>query len=367
MKKTILAVITSSLLASAAHAAVVYDKDGQQVDVYGRAEYDIGQIENNDNGDAQNFGGTGTARVGFNGKWATDYDVSLISKLEWQFKSEQGTADSQEDVTSRYAWLGFDFGNGVQLTFGHMDSAYVELGDVTDIANWYSGNDEYGMSGIGSRWNDAAKVTYQADGWDVRAAVSFDDSEKLDEETSNSATERFGYANATTDTLYSAAVGYTFQIDDVQSIKPIIAYQGETGKVDGVGDYDVAQYALGVGYTYDAFYFGTTYGQARYHLDNVDEDTQKDTIFTVSTSYKVMPDVTLLAGFAQIDPHNGADNGVESRPTGSYGKYYWAGAQYNFTPTTKAYVEYKFSQGVVGGDDHTKFDNNYDVGLQYNF
>ena len=38
MKKTILAVVTSSLFAASANEAVVYDKDGQQVDIYGRME-----------------------------------------------------------------------------------------------------------------------------------------------------------------------------------------------------------------------------------------------------------------------------------------------------------------------------------------
>jgi predicted porin len=41
MKKTILAVVTSSLLAASANAAVVYDKDGQQVDVTGRIQYQV--------------------------------------------------------------------------------------------------------------------------------------------------------------------------------------------------------------------------------------------------------------------------------------------------------------------------------------
>ena len=91
MKKTILAVVTSSLFAASANAAVVFDKDGQQVDVYGRVQYEAGQLWNDDEtGTADNFGGDGLARLGVNGKWATGYnDVALISKLEWEVSSEK--------------------------------------------------------------------------------------------------------------------------------------------------------------------------------------------------------------------------------------------------------------------------------------
>jgi len=182
MKKTILAVITSSLLATAANAAVVYDKDGQQVDVYGRMQYEAGQMYNKANGDVDNFGGTSLARMGFNGKWATDYDVSLIGKLEWQLVSEanktsDGNGSDTTNISSRYAWLGFDFGNGVQLTFGHIEGTYAELSDVTDVYNTYSGWVENQLQ---SRWDDSIKLTYNADGWDVRAAYSADDANKED-------------------------------------------------------------------------------------------------------------------------------------------------------------------------------------------
>ena len=66
MKKTLLAVVTTSLFAASANAATVYDKDGQQVDVYGRIQYQAGQINNDANGKANNFGGDTLARFGFN-------------------------------------------------------------------------------------------------------------------------------------------------------------------------------------------------------------------------------------------------------------------------------------------------------------
>ena len=336
MKKTILAVVTTSLFAASANAAVVYDKDGQQVGVYGELRYVAGQKANDANGDAENFGGTGRARFGFDGKQATGYnDVALISKLEWEVSSENDNADeaNKDQFESRYAWLGADFANGVQATVGEVQSPFAELSDVTDTYNTYSGLIENQFDDI---WDDSAKVTYAADGWDLRAAYSFDDAAKANNEDTKAQYK------------YSAAAGYTIQIDEVSSLKPVIAYQEADGETAGV-DYKDSQYAAGLGYSYDAFYLATTYGQVKHDTDTT--DATKDTVWAVTTSYKVLPEWTLVAGYGLVDPHN---YGEETE------KYYVLGTQYDITAKAKAFAEYKIND-IAGQDD------NYVVGLQYNF
>lgn len=343
MKKTILAVVTSSLFAASANAATVYDKDGQQVDVYGRIQYLAGQIKNDDNGDAQNFGGDTLARFGFNGKWATGYnDVALISKLEWEVSAENDDTSEKDSFVNRYAFAGADFANGVQATVGTQDSAYVQLADVTDVYNEYSGNVEYQLDGD-SRWDDSLKVTYAADGWDLRGSVSF-----ADEATTNG-------LDTKVQNRYAVSEGYTFTIDDISSLKAVLAYQALTGEVAG-DNYTNEQYALGLGYTYDAFYLASTYGQAKYEAKNATilADSEKDTVWAVTATYKVQPDWTLIAGYGLVDPHN------YGAASGKWGEYYVLGAQYDITAKAKAYTEYKINQ-VSGQDD------NYYVGLQYNF
>ena len=336
MKKTILAVVTTSLFAASANAAVVYDKDGQQVGVYGELRYVAGQKANDANGDAENFGGTGRARFGFDGKQATGCnDVALISKLEWEVSSENDNADdaNKDQFESRYAWLGADFANGVQATVGEVQSPFAELSDVTDTYNTYSGLIENQFDDI---WDDSAKVTYAADGWDLRAAYSFDDAAKANNEDTKAQYK------------YSAAAGYTIQIDEVSSLKPVIAYQEADGETAGV-DYKDSQYAAGLGYSYDAFYLATTYGQVKHDTDTT--DATKDTVWAVTTSYKVLPEWTLVAGYGLVDPHN---YGEETE------KYYVLGTQYDITAKAKAFAEYKIND-IAGQDD------NYVVGLQYNF
>lgn len=340
MKKTLLAVVTTSLLAASANAAVVYDKDGQQLGVYGELRYVAGQKANDDNGKAENFGGTGRARFGFDGQQATGYNnVALISKLEWEAVSENDNAtDKTTQLESRYAWLGADFANGVQATVGEVQSPFAELSDVTDTYNTYSGLIEKQFDDIGDDsadiWDDSAKVTYTADGWDLRTAYSFDDAAKAND------------TNTKAQYKYAAAAGYTIQIDEVSSLKPVVAYQEADGETAGV-DYKDSQYAAGLGYTYDAFYLATTYGQVKHATDA----TKKDTVWAVTTSYKVLPAWTLVAGYGLVDPHN---YGPETS------KYYVLGTQYDITSKAKAFAEYKIND-IAGQDD------NYVVGLQYNF
>jgi len=273
------------------------------------------------------------ARFGFNGKWATESDVALISKLEWQVSSEADDSADNNNFVNRYAFAGADFGNGVQATVGTQDSAYVELSDVTDVYNEYSGLVE---NQFDSRWDDSAKVTYAVDGWDLRSSVSFSDQAK----------DKTEHTDGTrVQNLYSAAAGYTIKLDDVSSLKPVIAYQAKSGEVAGES-YTDEQYAAGLGYTYDAFYLASTYGQLKHDLAD-----EKDTVWTVTGTYKVLPAVTLVAGYGLVDQHN---YGPETS------KYYVLGAQYDITAKAKAYTEYKINQ-VANQDD------NYYVGLQYNF
>ncbi len=345
MKKTILAVVTSSLFAASANAAVVFDKDGQQVDVYGRIQYQAGQIYNDDNGDAENFGGDTLARFGFNGKWATGYnDVALISKLEWEVSAENDDDGEADSFVNRDAFAGADFGNGVHATVGTQDSAYVQLSDVTDVYNEYSGLVE---NQFDSRWDDSANVTYAANGWDLRFSAAAPDSEKKD-----AFTELDEEVNIKLKSEYAASAGYTFAIDDISSLKTVLAYQEAKADIQDFGsDLTLSQYAAGLGYTYDAFYLATTYGQAKAEIA---DESEKATVWTVTATYKVLPDWTLVAGYGVVDPHNiGTD-------VGSTSEYYVLGTQYDITAKAKAYAEYKINE-VVGEDD------NYVVGLQYNF
>jgi predicted porin len=353
MKKTLLAVVTTSLFAASVNAATIYDKDGQQMDLYGQLRFMFGQKDNNNAGKADNFGGYDRVRFGTNGKLATGYnDVALISKLEWQVSSKHN-ADSNGDKNTfkaRYAYVGADFANGVQAVVGSVASPYQELSDVTDTYENYSGWIENQQNGGDDIWDNAVNVTYAADGWDLRSAVAFSDEKKTrDASIADSAVK--------SDLQYAGTAGYTVKLDDVSSLKPVLAYQAATGTYEATGEnYTNQQYAAGLGYTYAAFYLGSTYGQTKdeYNSDfsvTPSTDSLKQTVWVVTASYKVLPEWTVVANYGIKDPHNA---GSETD------KYYVLATQYDITAKAKAFAEYKIND-VQGQDD------NYVVGLQYTF
>ncbi len=77
----------------------------------------------------------------------------------------------------------------------------------------------------------------------------------------------------------------------------------------------------------------------------------------VTTSYKVLPEWTLVAGYGLVDPHN---HGGNEASDADFEKYYVLGTQYDITAKAKAFAEYKINDKVAQ-------DDNYVVGLQYNF
>ena len=108
MKKTILAIAIPALFASAANAAVVYDKDGTSFDIYGRVQanaYTDVDVANpyssSHEGDAELVG---TSRLGWSGKVALNNTWSGIARTEWQVSAE----NSDNKFNSRHVYVGFD-------------------------------------------------------------------------------------------------------------------------------------------------------------------------------------------------------------------------------------------------------------------
>ena len=77
MKKTILAIAIPALFASAANAAVVYDKDGTSFDIYGRVQANY--YGEHDDTDAELVG---SSRLGWSGKVGLNNTWSGIAKTE---------------------------------------------------------------------------------------------------------------------------------------------------------------------------------------------------------------------------------------------------------------------------------------------
>ena len=155
MKRNILAVVIPALLvAGAANAAEIYNKDGNKVDIYGKA---VGlHYFTKDNG-ANGYAGNGDqtyARLGFKGE--TKINDQLTGYGQWEYNIQANHAESQGDLGNKTR-LGFaglkvkDFGS---IDFGRNYGVVYDALGFTDMLPEFGGDtansDNYmvGRSGV---------------------------------------------------------------------------------------------------------------------------------------------------------------------------------------------------------------------------
>ena len=345
MKKTILAIAIPALFASAANAAVVYDKDGTSFDIYGRVQanyyadsQDASPITASNAGDAELIG---SSRLGWSGKVALNNTWSGIAKTEWQVSAE----NSDNKFNSRHIWVGFDGTQYGKIIFGQTDTAFYDVLEPTDIfnewgdyGNFYDGRQEGQIIYSNTYGGFKGKVSYQ---------TNDDEAVKVSDMGGQTVTTVF--PDLKRNYGYAAAIGYDF--DFGLGLNGGYAYS-DLESTTSTNTGDKSEWALGAHYAINGFYFAGVYTEG---------DLKNDTTgykgegrgYELAASYNVVA-WTFLAGY----------NFKEGKKSGkSYEDMVdetLLGVQYNFTSKLKAYTEYK----IQGIDD---MDDEFTVALQYNF
>ncbi|WP_256743272.1 porin, partial [Cronobacter sakazakii] len=110
MKVKVLSLLVPALLvAGSVNAAEIYNKDGNKVDIYGKA---VGlhyfTKDNGDNGYAGN-GDKTYARLGFKGE--TQINDQLTGYGQWEYQIQGNTAENDNQSWTRVAFAGLKFGD----------------------------------------------------------------------------------------------------------------------------------------------------------------------------------------------------------------------------------------------------------------
>lgn len=364
MKKTILALTIPALFATSVSAVEIYsDEEGSKIDLYGRLQYDMGALDYQSNGDAENFGGEGEARLGVNVQYGLNQDVDLIGKYEAEIASENETSfdvlgdevKKDSGVNTRYAWLGFRFQDTTDLTFGKSEAPRALLTDLTDTFDIFGGT--VADAGSFNRVDDQIRLAYAAYGFDVRAAYSFNDNAKKD-------------GNFNIKNRYGIAAGYTLPINlgfvasfdrtDYGGNAKFFDRAPGTWGTAALGDLDRSHdnntdWGLGVHYTIDGFYFAGLYGQRNFDYYNYENGGNR--YWELQAAYNV-ENWTLTADYENQKGRKGDSSGDRAKLQKV--DQYTLGARYAFTPKTRVFAEYVIND-VSGKDDL------YGVGIQYNF
>ena len=285
MKRNILAVIVPALLvAGTANAAEIYNKDGNKVDLYGKA---VGlHYFSKDNG-VNSYGGNGDktyARLGFKGETQINSDLTGYGQWEYNFQGNNSEgADAQTGNKTRLAFAGlkyadvgsFDYGRNYGVVYDALgytdmlpefggDTAYSDdffVGRVGGVATYRNSNFfglvdglNFAVQYLGKNERDTARRS-NGDG-ETRNATPI----------TNKFTNTSGFANKTQDVLLVAQYQFDF------GLRPSIAYTKSKAKdVEGIGDVDLVNY-FEVGATY---YFNknmSTY--VDYIINQIDSDNK---------------------------------------------------------------------------------------------
>ncbi|PHM39974.1 outer membrane porin precursor [Xenorhabdus mauleonii] len=123
------------LIAGAANAAEVYNKDGNKIDLYGKAD-----VQRTFSKSKSNAGDASVGRIGIKG--STQVTDKLIGYGRWEFNMGANgiEIDSGKNTRTRYAFAGFKFGDYGSLDYGRNMGVVYDGNAWTDALPIFGGD-----------------------------------------------------------------------------------------------------------------------------------------------------------------------------------------------------------------------------------
>ena len=135
MKRNILAVVIPALLvAGAANAAEVYNKNGNKLDLYGKV---VGEHGFTTSGDNTTNSDSSYGQIGFKGETQVNSDVTGYG--QWEYRAKAGKAEGSQDNVTRLAFAGIKVTDAGSLDYGRNYGVVYDVESYTDMAPSFSG------------------------------------------------------------------------------------------------------------------------------------------------------------------------------------------------------------------------------------
>ncbi|WP_333500873.1 porin [Kluyvera genomosp. 2] len=135
MKRNILAVVIPALLvAGAANAAEIYNKNANKLDFYGKA---VGEHVWTTNGDTSNEDTT-YARIGFKGE--TQINDQLTGYGQWEYNLDASNVEGSQTTKTRLAFAGLKAGSFGSFDYGRNYGAIYDVESATDMLVEWGGD-----------------------------------------------------------------------------------------------------------------------------------------------------------------------------------------------------------------------------------
>ncbi|EAO5311209.1 porin OmpC [Salmonella enterica] len=380
MKRKVLALVIPALLAAgAAHAAEVYNKDGNKLDLYGKVD-GLHYFSDNSGSD----GDQTYVRFGFKGE--TQINDQLTGYGQWEYNVQANTTEGEgANSWTRLAFAGLKFGDYGSFDYGRNYGVLYDVEGWTDMLPEFGGDSyTYADNYMTGRANGVA--TYRnTDFFGLVDGLSFALQYQGNNENSGNGNE--GTNNRTDDDDFRRENGDGFGIsttyDFGMGFSAGAAYTTSDRTNDHVSRGE--QYAKGdkadawtAGLKYDAnnIYLATMYSETQnmtpygsldsYAHGGVANKTQN---FEVTAQYQfdfgLRPAVSFLMSKGKDLVNNGVNDDKDLV------KYADVGATYYFNKNFSTYVDYKIN--LLDDDDNFYADNGINtddvvaLGMVYQF
>ncbi|EAS1854759.1 porin OmpS2 [Salmonella enterica] len=380
MKRKVLALVIPALLAAgAAHAAEVYNKDGNKLDLYGKVD-GLHYFSDNSGSD----GDQTYVRFGFKGE--TQINDQLTGYGQWEYNVQANTTEGEgANSWTRLAFAGLKFGDYGSFDYGRNYGVLYDVEGWTDMLPEFGGDSyTYADNYMTGRANGVA--TYRnTDFFGLVDGLSFALQYQGNNENSGNGNE--GTNNRTDDDDFRRENGDGFGIsttyDFGMGFSAGAAYTTSDRTNDQVSRGE--QYAKGdkadawtAGLKYDAnnIYLATMYSETRnmtpygsldsYAHGGVANKTQN---FEVTAQYQFDFGLRPAVSFLMSKGKNLVNNGVNDDK--DLVKYADVGATYYFNKNFSTYVDYKIN--LLDDDDNFYADNGINtddvvaLGMVYQF
>ncbi|WP_449544261.1 porin OmpC [Lelliottia amnigena] len=376
MKVKVLSLLVPALLvAGAANAAEIYNKDGNKLDLFGKVD---GLHYFSD--DKGNDGDQTYMRIGFKGE--TQVNDQVTGYGQWEYQVQGNTSESENQSWTRVAFAGLKFGDAGSFDYGRNYGVIYDVTSWTDVLPEFGG-DTYGADNfLQSRGNGVATYRNQ-DFFGLVDGLNF----ALQYQGKNGSVSGENDATGGRSLLKQNGDGYgaslTYDLGEGFSVGGAMASSKRTADQNAAGVYgdgDHAEvYSGGLKYdanniylaaqysqTYNATRFGTSNGSGRSDIYGFANKAQNfEVVAQYQFDFGLRPSVAYLQSKGKDVSNNTTNFGDQDLL-----KYVDVGATYYFNKNMSTYVDYKINlldennftkQAGVGTDDIVA------LGLVYQF
>ncbi|TCW17568.1 outer membrane pore protein F [Raoultella sp. BIGb0138] len=347
-RKTLAILVPAFLMAGASHAAEVYNKDGNKLDLYGKT---VGLHYFSDNKD--NDGDQTYARLGFKGETQINDQLTGYGQWEYNFQGNNTEgSDAQSGNKTRLAYAGLKFGDLGSLDYGRNYGLVYDAIGITDMLPEFGGDTSNADNFFTGRTGGLA--TYRnSNFFGLVDGLSFGVQYLGKNEHDDSRSNGDGWA---------ASLSY-----EVDGFGVVGAY-GAADRTDGQqalarGNGDKAeQWATGLKYDANNIYLAALYGETRNATRITGGFANKTQDFSVVAQYQF--DFGLRPSLAY---YKSKAKNVEIVGNEDYINYIDIGATYYFNKNMSTYVDYQINQIDSDNKLGVNSDDTVAVGIVYQF